>query len=385
MRRSFRTTTVALAAASLLALLEIFRTTLTRVLEGTPVSLDDLLHRVIPMWITIVIASPWCAFMAWRFPFRGGRTLRTLFAHSAGAAIFVALQLGLLLGSHFVVGHLHRPEGAVIIFPSGPRLLHTYFFYIAMEMSVYASIVMVLLLLETRRHAAEREIAAARLEQSVASARLESLQAQIHPHFLFNTLNALAVLARKGDGAAVDRAIGDLGELLRGSFEAPARHETALGDDLAFVERYLALQRIRFPDRLEVEWDVEVEARHARVPVMMVQPLVENALEHGLATVRGGHVRVSARRDPDPLVIEVADDGPGFAEGADGPADPEVAVHGASPGPGGRGVGLANTRERLRLLYGDRGRLECGNREGGGGVVRIRLPWRADAAAENRS
>lgn len=374
MRRTLRTTTVALAAASFLALLEIFRTTLTRVLEGNPVSLDDLLHRVIPMWITIVIASPWCALMASRFPFRGGRTLRTLFAHSAGAAIFVAIHLGLMLGSHFLLGSLHHPQGdVVIVFPSGPRLFHTYIFYIAMEMSVYASIVIVLLLLEARRQAAEREIAAARLERSVASARLESLQAQIQPHFLFNTLNALAVLARKGDGAAVDRAIGDLGELLRASFEAPARHEITLGEELAFVDRYLALQRIRFPDRLEVEWEVEEEARQARVPVMLVQPLVENALEHGLATVRGGRVRVSARRDRDLLEIEVADDGPGFAADAAGGVPPAGARN--------AGVGLANTRERLALLHGEHGSLECGNRPGGGGVVRILLPWRTSTSA----
>ena len=375
MRRSFRTTTIALAAASFLALLEIFRTTLTRVLEGTPVSLDDLFHRVIPMWITIVIASPWCALMAWRFPFRGGRTLRTLLAHSAGAAIFVALHLGLLLTSHFLLAGLHRGRGDVlVVFPSGPRLLHTYIFYIAMEMSVYASIVIVLLLLEARREAAEREIAAARLERSVTSARLESLQAQIRPHFLFNTLNALAVLARKGDGAAVDRAIGDLGELLRGSFEVPAGHEISLGEELAFVERYLGLQRLRFPDRLEVEWQVAEETRHARVPVMLVQPLVENALEHGLATVRGGRVRVSARRDHDALEIEVADDGPGFTTGAGERATTDA---------GSRGVGLANTRERLGLLYGGRGTLECANQPGGGGVVRIRIPWRTDAPVES--
>ena len=378
MRRTLRVTAIALAAACSLALLEIFRTKLTRVMEGNPVSLDDLLHRVIPMWITIVIASPWCALMAWRFPFRGGRTIRTLLAHSAGASVFVALHLALLLTLHFLLGGLHRPRGeAVVVFPSGPRLLHTYIFYIAMEMSVYASIVIVLLLLEARGQAAEREIAAARLERSLTSARLESLQAQIRPHFLFNTLNALAVLARKGDGAAVDRAIGDLGELLRASFEAPDRHEIPLGEEMAFVDRYLHLQRIRFPDRLEAEWQVEEEARHARVPVMLVQPLVENALEHGLATVRGGRVRVSARRDRDALEIEVSDDGPGF--GAD------IAGAGGASGIGNRGVGLANTRERLALLYGARGTLECGNRSGGGGVVRIRIPWRTARESEKQA
>jgi CheY-like chemotaxis protein len=245
--------------------------------------------------------------------------------------------------------------------PSGAHLLHTYVFYIGMEASVYGAIVVVVMLLEARREAAERRVAAARLERSLADARLESLQAQIRPHFLFNTLNALAVLARRGDGAAVDRAIGDLGDLLRASFASPGRHEITLGEELELVERYLGLQRIRFPDRLRVEWDVAEEARSALVPALLVQPLVENAIEHGLASTLGGRVRVRARRAGGALELEVDDDGPGFAGAVD-----------ARNG----GVGLANTRERLALLHGAAATLECSNPPEGGGRVRIRLPWR---------
>jgi two-component system LytT family sensor kinase len=168
------------------------------------------------------------------------------------------------------------------------------------------------------------------------------------------------VLARRGDGAAVDRALGDLGELLRASFDAP-RQEIPLAEELEFLERYVGLQRIRFPDRLDVSWDVEEAARDCRVPPLLVQPLVENAIEHGLTTARGGRVRVTARRAGDALVIEVADEGPGFA------------ANGASPRDG---VGLANVRERLALLYGAAGSLECSDRAEGGGRVRVRLPWR---------
>jgi signal transduction histidine kinase len=360
MRRSFRTTAIALAAASFLALLEVFRTTMARVIDGHPVDSFDLLHRLIPTWLTIVVASPWCAFMAWRFPLRGGGAARTLSAHLAGAAVFVALHLTLLLGLHALV------RGAADL-PTPPGLVHLYAFYIVMEMSVYAAIVGVLLLLEERRESAERAIATARLAQGVTAARLESLQAQIRPHFLFNTLNALAVLARRGDGAAVDHAIGDLGELLRASFDAPGRHEIPLAEDLEFLERYLSLQRIRFPDRLAVEWAVDDEARGARIPPLLVQPLVENAIEHGLESAHGGRVRVAARRDGQRLEIVVSDDGPGFA-----------GAGGAHPA----GVGLANTRERLALLYGADGTLTTGERQGGGGEARIRIPWRTAAAAE---
>jgi signal transduction histidine kinase len=369
MRRPARTTVVALVVAVSLALLEVFRTTVTRLMEGSSVVEFDFAHRVLPLWITIVISSPWCAFMAWRYPLRAGAMGRTLAAHVAGGAIFVAIHLGLMMGYHWIAASVLHAGHAIFFLPSGPHLLHLYFFYIGMELSVYAAIVIVLLLLETRREATERALTAARLERSVTAARLESLQAQIRPHFLFNTLNTLAVLARKGDGAAVDRAIGDLGELLRASFESPGRNEIPLGEDLAFLEGYLNLQRLRFPDRLSVEWAISDEARAARIPVLMVQPLLENAIEHGLASTRGGHVRVTARRDGGSLELEVEDDGPGFEPGGT-----------LAPGPDSLGVGLANTRERLALLYGDRGSLECSNRVGGGGRVRLRIPWRVGPA-----
>ena len=359
MRRSLRSTGTAIAATSLIALLEISRTSLTRVMEGNRVTVVVWASQLIPTWITAILVAPWCAFMAGRFPIRSGRVLRTLLAHFGGALVFVALHMALLIAFHTLVGGGHP-------FPFWPGLLHRYVFYLTMEMSLYAAIVLVILLLDARREAAERSVAEARLAQSLTGARLASLQAQIQPHFLFNTLNALAVLARRGDGAAVDRALGDLGELLRASFDAP-RQEIVLAEELEFLERYVSLQRIRFPDRLEVAFEVGDEARRALVPALVVQPLVENAIEHGLTTARGGRVRVTARREADALVIEVTDDGPGFT------------ANGASPR---AGVGLANVRERLALLYGAAGVLECADRPEGGGRVRVRLPWRTLETAE---
>ena len=359
MSKATDNTRVALGAALLLALLEMFRTAMTRIVEGDRSNFFDLVHWVVPLWLGVVIVSPWCAWMAMRFPVRSGQLVRTLAAHVGGAAVFVAAHLALLNLAHHLLMLAHG-------FPQGPRLVHTYVFYVGMEMSVYAAIVGVVMLLEARREAAERTLVAARLERSLAAARLESLQAQIRPHFLFNTLNALAVLSRRGDGAAVDRAIGDLGELLRVSFESSGRHEITLHEELELVERYLSLQRIRFPDRLELDWQVAEDVRAALVPVLLVQPLVENAIEHGLTTTRGGRVTVRAERHGDTLELEVSDDGPGFAAGA-----------GERIG----GVGLANTRERLALRYGAAASLVCGDAAGGGGSVRIRIPWRVSGSS----
>jgi signal transduction histidine kinase len=363
MRTSLRGTATALLTASVLAVFEIFRISAARVFEGRPIDIHLAGHRLILMWLTVVLVSPWCAWMARRFPFGRGRTGRTLLAHFGGACVFVAAHMMLMLGLHFVF--TREP------FPLGFTLLHMYAFYIAMEMSVYVAIVLVLLLIDARAVAAERALASSRLEQGLTAARLEGLRAQIRPHFLFNTLNALAVLARRGDGAAVDRAIGDLGELLRASFDSEGRQEIRLAEELDFLERYVSLQRIRFPDRLEVAWSIEEATREALVPAMVVQPLVENAIEHGLATARGGRVRVASRRDGDALAIEVADDGPGFGAPS-GTADHHVPAN---------GIGLSNTRERLALLYGDRGSLSVGDLPGGGGVVRLRIPWRSTDTA----
>jgi two-component system, LytTR family, sensor kinase len=357
MRRSHRTIVFALAAATFLSLLEIFRTATTLSLEGSHASWHEIGTRVLPVWVTLIAVSPWCAFMAGRFPFRERHLLRATVAHVGGAAAFVVLHMLAigLYGHFFSLARLHHGD---------MTFGHMYVLHATLEISVYVGIIVILLLLDARREAAERAVAEARLAERLAAARLESLQAQIQPHFLFNTLNALAVLARKGDGAAVDHALVDLGELLRASFDTPGRHEIRLGEELEFLQRYVGLQRLRFPGRLEVEWRIADETRVALVPALLVQPLVENALEHGLATLQGGRVIVAARRDGDVLEIVVSDDGPGFRDGAGGSG----------------GIGLANTRERLSLLYGQRGTLACGNRAEGGGEVRIRLPWRAGEA-----
>jgi len=361
MRRRTRAFLFAPAAATFLSLLEIFRVAMPAALHGDHATWGVIVQRVLPVWATLIVVSPWCALMAERFPFRSGRFARAAFAHVAGAAVFVALHM-VALG---VYGHLFALPGSD---QAAAHVGQWYVLHATLEVSVYAGIVVILLLLDARQESADRAVAAAQLSERLAAARLEGLRAQLHPHFLFNTLNTLAVLARKGDGAAVDRALVDLGDLLRASFDSANRSEVPLAEELAFVERYVGLQRLRFPDRLEVELSVEDAARAAFVPALLLQPLVENAIEHGLATAQGGRVSVSARRDGDTLEIVVADEGPGFA------------------GAAREGVGLANTRERLTLLYGARGTLEAGNRAGGGGgEVRVRLPWRDREAGKPSS
>lgn len=190
----------------------------------------------------------------------------------------------------------------------------------------------------------ERERLAARLEASLAEARLHALELQLQPHFLFNTLNAAVALARAGDADATARVLVLLGDLLRQLLRRDAPHEVPLREELALLDTYLEIQRVRFGDRLRVGWDVDDAVRDALVPQLVLQPLVENALQHGIAPrSRAGRLDIIAARSGDQLRLAVRDDGPGIAPG--------FSLAAAT------GLGLRNTRERLRRLYGERGEL----------------------------
>ena len=187
--------------------------------------------------------------------------------------------------------------------------------------------------------AREREVQLARLSEQLAGARFSALQAQLNPHFLFNTLNTIAVRARDGDGVGTARMVEQLSDVLRRTLSRHRANEVALQDELDLVEQYLAIEQARFSDRLRPSFDVDPAARAAAVPSFALQHLVENAIRHGIARRAGaGLLRVSARRAGDSLEIAVEDDGAGFD--SDATARP--------------GHGIENTRERLRALYGSR-------------------------------
>jgi signal transduction histidine kinase len=209
------------------------------------------------------------------------------------------------------------------------------------------------------REARERALAASRLEAALAGARLEALAMQLRPHFLFNTLNGICALIRT-DPAAAERMVELLSDLLRQSLKPTERGEVALREEIGFLQRYLEIEAIRFGARLEIDIQLDPAAEEAQVPHLILHPLVENALRHGVARRSGrGALRVSARRCADSVEIEVWDNGPGFAAGA-----PDA----------GQGLGLANTRSRLDLLYGAAHRLEI--RQDRGVQVSLTVPFR---------
>ena len=214
----------------------------------------------------------------------------------------------------------------------------------------------------------ERELRASQLESQLAQAQLQALRMQLHPHFLFNTLNGIAGLVRDQKNKAAVSMIAGLSDLLRHTLENAGKQEVPLREELEFLELYLDIQQMRFPDRLNVQMKIATEALDAQVPNLILQPLVENAIRHGIALRNSsGTVGVSARPDDGFLEMTVYDDGPGLNR-----QQRAVERDGGSSG----GIGLSNTRARLKQLYGERYRFDVHDRDEGGVEDVIMIPLR---------
>jgi two-component system, LytTR family, sensor kinase len=203
----------------------------------------------------------------------------------------------------------------------------------------------------------DRQAQAAQLQAQLAEARLDTLRMQVNPHFLFNTLHAISAMVERNP-AGVRKMIARLSELLRHTIDSRGADEVPLREELQFLDRYLEIMEIRFQGRLVIERNIAADALEARVPNLILQPIVENALEHGVGRKKGeGLVTLTATRRGDSLVVTVRDNGPGLRDESQS------------------GVGVANTRARLAQLYGDKGSLRLTSGDGDGTLAEISLPW----------
>jgi signal transduction histidine kinase len=229
------------------------------------------------------------------------------------------------------------------------------------DMLTYAAIVSVWYALDHYHRFRDRERRAAELEARLAQARLQALKMQLHPHFLFNTLNGITALIYENPKAA-HRMLARLSELLRRTLEDDGVQEVTLRSELEFIRGYLELEQIRFGDRLLVELDIAPDTLDAAVPNLILQPILENAIRHGIAPFsKPGRIWIHAHKDSGTLHLRVQDNGPGLPE---------------SNGASARlGVGLTNTRARLRGLYGESQQVKIENRENGGLTVEIAIPF----------
>jgi two-component sensor histidine kinase len=241
----------------------------------------------------------------------------------------------------------------------GLRLMGVRF---AVYLLVYWTIVGVGHALAYYRKYREREMHALVLESRLSQAQLQMLKMQLQPHFLFNTLNAISALMHQ-DVELADQMLARLAQLLRATLESSGSQEVPLKQELEFVELYLEIEQARFGPRLVVNMEADAETMDACVPNLILQPLVENAVRHGIAPrPERGHIDIRARRENEKLHVEIMDDGPGL------PADPS----------GGKreGVGLSNARARLQQMYGDAHKFTLSNRAGGGVIVTLCVPFR---------
>ena len=308
------------------------------------------------LWVPATVAIFW---LVYRFPLERGRWRRHLVIHT-GANVLAAILRGLAIYLLSPWAGLYRvmpPVSDVLVH----SLAQNFFFYWMVAGAGHA-----LLFAETAR---ARDRRAAELEVGLARARLHALKTRLQPHFLFNTMNSIAELMHQ-DPEAADRMIGHLSELLRQSLESAETQEVTLADELATLAPYSQIELARFGDRLRITQAIDPEVLAARVPHFLLQPLVENAVRHGIGPrARPGRVLISARRRGEDLEIQVLDDGVGPGTGTS---------TSTGIGNGGRGLGLALTRERLATLYGAHQRCELLPAEEGGALASIRIPFRVE-------
>ena len=270
-----------------------------------------------------------------------------------GAVCGLISALGLIA---FEVTPAHRPPGDLVVSSA--------IFWSIFGLIFYTLITAIGMAIAAQARVREREVAASKLEARLVEAQLHGLRMQLQPHFLFNTLNTAAMYVRDGDATTSIRVLAQLSDLLRRVLDTGADQEVPLSLEIEHVERYLEIETLRFSDRLRVRVDVPADLRTALVPNLALQPLVENAVRHGIAQQsEQGTIEVSARRDGEDVVVRVVNTGPAL---------PQEFRMDAAPG-----IGLRNTQLRLRHLYGDRAELRICN-ENSGVLCEMRIPYHTE-------
>jgi hypothetical protein len=349
-------------------------------------------------WLPWAIATPAVMRLSVRAPLRlhwtrgRGSASAALRAWTLHAASWLAMNTGASMWVA-VTEHLLNPWN-----PNAPPqpvfdlfMLHAYGWIVA-SLFVYYCIFTAGRMLEANERLAAQRAASADLARQLAQAQLDALRHQIEPHFLFNALNAIAGLVRELRNDLAVETIARVSEFLRHALHGGATQEVPLAEELRFAEMYLAIQKLRFGERLSLRLDVAPALGRALVPRLILQPLVENAIKHGIARrSQPGLVSLRAERTSEGLVVSLYNDGPVIAHGvlcdtaANDTPDRDAESRNAAATGGDRrcgSIGLTNVRNRLRGLYGEQGMLAVANVEGCGVRVTIHQPWREPAGTD---
>jgi two-component sensor histidine kinase len=316
------------------------------------------------LWYVPALMMPAVVRVARRFPLdAAGRRLRSIGAHAAAALVFAMLDFAGMLGVRFLLW----PNAGKWYGTTWPQFLQQHLFeQLDWSLMVYAAIVGASHAIAFYHESQQRKLATAQLQTRLVEARLKTLEAELHPHFLFNTLHAISTLVHR-DPEAADRMISRLSDLLRITFDRSGEARVSLKEEIEFLQKYLDIEQTRFQDRLTVNVTIDPDALDGEVPRMILQPIAENAVKHGIAGRKGGdRIEISAGRSGDRLWMQVHDNGGGL----------QVRTLQALR----TGVGLANTRDRLDCLYGRHYRLEFSDQHGGLSVL-IEIPFQRVVAA----
>ena len=329
---------------------------LNRASEGWNVVLGELIFSYI--WLAL---TPLVIWLSRSFRIEEGQRFKSLTIHFIACVVFLLLQI-------FLFAVISIPFGWYAqLNPFSNRYFLLILNFTPSNVMFYWGIVVIEHALDYYRKLQERELRASQLEAQLAQAQLQVLKMQLHPHFLFNTLNAISALIRESPDEA-EEMVSRLGDLLRMTLETAGVQEVSFKKELEFLNHYLDIEQTRFQDRLKVEMAIEPETLDGLVPSMILQPLVENSVRHGVAPrPEGGCIKIKAWRDNSLLRLEVEDDGPGLSDTT----------------PLKERVGLTNTRARVKNLYGDKHGLSLLNAADGGLVVSLSIPFRTVSGSSN--
>jgi two-component system, LytTR family, sensor kinase len=321
--------------------------------EGKPITWLWAFSDYGAFWLSWGLLSGPIAWLVYRFPI-GGNRRRNIFYHLAASAIVSPLHSTLCYGAVARMAMKHS--------------LQTFLFFGQLRGMVYYGLIAACVhALDYYRQYQEKTVAASQLEAQLVQTKLHLLKTQLHPHFLFNTLNSISALLHE-DVEQADLMIERLGDFLRLTLDTSTAQEVTLREEMEFLNCYLSIEQIRLQERLVTAIDVEPHALDALVPSLILQPIVENAIRHGIAPRASvGRLEIRARHDHSMLLLTVRDNGPGLAP----------MVNGNHGGSHGKGMGLAITRARLERLYGSHCRFELVNAAEGGLIVTLEIPFQA--------
>jgi two-component system, LytTR family, sensor kinase len=348
------------AAATLLGFfsaLQAYRLTTLNFRYPMDVEVGKLLLLNLVYWYIPAVLTPLIFRLGHRFRLDGPRLVSAFAVHIAAAMTYSVVHCaGMIAARSF----LWEAAGKAPSVPWQLFVQRQYLMNLDWTLMTYTTIVALSYALHYSRESQARAVKEAQLETRLVEARLRTLEAELQPHFLFNTLHAISSLVHTSPDSA-DRMISRLSDLLRLTFARSGSAGVSLQEELEFLQKYLEIEQTRFQDRLSVRFDIDPETLDAEVPRLFLQPLVENAIKHGLSPKPGdGLVQIASRRQGDRLWIEVSDNGVGLSDNA------RARLH--------SGVGLSNTRDRLECLYGPAHRIEFS--DGTNGLaVRLEIPF----------